>query len=113
MAQGEQGKASGIQLVGRRPVRVAAAERRGAHRDVADRLDGDRAGLAGGTLSTAMQVGLAVGASVVGSVLFGLAGAHPDRAAWRHATLVTLTVEIGLALATALACTRLRRGSGR
>jgi hypothetical protein len=48
-------------------------------------------------------------ATVVGSVLFGLAGAHPDRATRRHATLVTLTAEIGLALATALACTRLRR----
>jgi MFS family permease len=71
-------------------------------------LPADRAGLAGGVLSTAMQVGLAVGASVVGSVLFGVAGAHPHRADWRHATLVALALELGLALATALACARLR-----
>jgi MFS family permease len=72
-------------------------------------LPADRAGLAGGVLSTALQIGLAVGASVVGSVLFDLAGAHPDRADWRHATLVTLSVEIGLAVATALTCARLHR----
>jgi MFS family permease len=71
-------------------------------------LPADRAGLAGGVLSTALQVGLAVGASVVGSVLFGVAGARPDAGHWRQATLVALAVEIGLALATALACARLR-----
>ncbi|MEN3306893.1 MAG: hypothetical protein V7603_3095 [Micromonosporaceae bacterium] len=72
-------------------------------------LPADRAGLAGGVLSTALQVGLALGASVLGSVLFGVAGAHPDATGWRHATLVALAAETGLALATALACSRLRQ----
>jgi MFS family permease len=72
-------------------------------------LPADRAGLAGGVLSTALQVGLAVGASAVGSVLFEVAGAHPDPASWRRAALVALSVQIGLALATAAASGRLRR----
>jgi MFS family permease len=76
-------------------------------------LPADRAGLAGGVLSTALQIGLAVGASVVGSVLYGVAGAHPDAGHWRQATLVALAVETGLALATAAACARLRRTGKR
>jgi MFS family permease len=72
-------------------------------------LPADRAGLAGGVLSTALQVGLAVGASVLGSVLFTVAGARPDASAWRHGALVALAVEIALALGTALACSRLRQ----
>ncbi len=69
----------------------------------------DRAGLAGGVLSTAMQVGLAVGASVVGSVLFAVAGDRPTPTDWRHAILAALALEVTLALATALVYTRLRR----
>lgn len=71
-------------------------------------LPADRAGLAGGVLSTALQVGLAVGASVVGSVLFAVAGAHPHATDWRTATLVAVAVQIALALTTAVACSRLR-----
>ncbi len=72
-------------------------------------LPADRAGLAGGVLSTALQVGLAVGASVVGSLLFAVAGTHPDVHAWHRAILVALLAEIGLALATAVACARIGR----
>jgi len=71
-------------------------------------LPADRAGLAGGVLATALQIGLAVGASTVGSVLFAVAGSHSDPASWRRASLTALAVVIGLALATAAACTQLR-----
>ncbi|WP_027344678.1 MFS transporter [Hamadaea tsunoensis] len=67
-------------------------------------LPADRAGLAGGVLSTAMQIGLALGASVLGSALFGLA----DAFSWRVATVGALGCCVALALATAYAVTRLR-----
>jgi len=74
-------------------------------------LPAERAGLAGGVLSTALQVGLAAGASVVGSVLFSVAGSGVDVGRWRDATLVMTTVECGLALTTAATVWRLRRAA--
>jgi MFS family permease len=68
----------------------------------------ERAGLAGGVLSTALQVGLATGASVLGTVVFAAVGAHPDAARWRHATVAAVAVDCGLALATAVFSHRLR-----
>ncbi len=76
-------------------------------------LPADRAGLAGGVLSTALQVGLAVGASVLGSVLFEVAGADPGWPDWRLATLVAVTILVVLALVTALVCTRLAKPDQR
>ena len=72
-------------------------------------LPADRAGLAGGVLTTALQVGLSVGASVLGSVLFEVAGSDPTPADWKAATLVAVTILVVLAFTTAVACTRLGR----
>lgn len=72
-------------------------------------LPAQRAGLAGGVLSTALQVGLASGASIVGTVLFSVAGSGLDVARWRDATIVMVAVECGLAVATAATVSRLRR----
>jgi EmrB/QacA subfamily drug resistance transporter len=72
-------------------------------------LPAERAGLAGGVLSTALQVGLAAGASIVGTVLFSVAGSGMDVGRWRDATVVMVAVECGLALATAATVWRLRR----
>jgi len=71
-------------------------------------LPAERAGLAGGVLSTALQVGLASGASIVGTVLFSVAGSGLDVGRWRDATLVMVAVDCGLALATAATVLRLR-----
>ncbi|MGW0662145.1 MFS transporter [Streptodolium elevatio] len=67
----------------------------------------DRAGLAGGVLSTALQIGLASGASILGSTLFAVAGDHPDPDAWRNATYAVAAVLTALALLTAALCLRL------
>ncbi|MCF2525945.1 MFS transporter [Yinghuangia soli] len=69
----------------------------------------DRAGLAGGVLSTAMQVGLATGASAIGSALFAVVGDAPDADDWRTGTYVAVGVLCALALATAVLVDRLRR----
>ncbi|MEV6968943.1 MFS transporter [Hamadaea sp. NPDC051192] len=58
-------------------------------------LPADRAGLAGGVLSTAMQMGLALGASLLGSVLFATS------------SLVALGCCLVLAVSTAIAYARL------
>jgi EmrB/QacA subfamily drug resistance transporter len=76
-------------------------------------LPAQRAGLAGGVLSTALQVGLASGASIVGSVLFSVAGSGADVGRWRDATVVMTVVETALALATAVTVWRLRRAASR
>jgi MFS family permease len=68
----------------------------------------ERAGLAGGVLSTALQIGLATGASVLGTVVFGIVGAHADAGHWRHATVAAVAVDCSLALATAVFSYRLR-----
>lgn len=67
----------------------------------------DRAGLAGGVLSTALQIGLASGASILGSTLFAVIGDHPDPGAWQNATYAVTAVLGTLALATATLCLRL------
>lgn len=67
----------------------------------------DRAGLAGGVLSTALQIGLASGASILGSTLFAVIGDHPDPDAWQNATYAVAAVLGALALATATLCFRL------
>ncbi|GHJ42726.1 MFS transporter [Catellatospora sp. TT07R-123] len=72
-------------------------------------LPTDRAGLAGGVLTTALQVGLAVGASLVGSLLFGVAGPEPTAASWRAGVLGAVGFGVVLALMTALASSRLSR----
>ncbi|NUO59469.1 MAG: MFS transporter [Hamadaea sp.] len=59
-------------------------------------LPADRAGLAGGVLSTAMQLGLALGASLLGSLLFATS------------QLVALGCCLILAVSTAIAYSRLR-----
>jgi MFS family permease len=74
-------------------------------------LPADRAGLAGGVLSTALQIGLAAGASVLGSVLFSVVGSRPRAADWTHGTLVAVAVECALSLATAVITMRLRKVS--
>ncbi|NUS73275.1 MAG: MFS transporter [Corynebacteriales bacterium] len=71
-------------------------------------LPANRAGLAGGVLSTTMQVSLALGAAALGSLIYMVVGSHPDAMAWRTGTLVVVGVETTLALATAFACSRLR-----
>lgn len=68
----------------------------------------ERAGLAGGVLATALQIGLATGASVLGTVVFAVIGSHPGTRSWQHATLAAVAVECGLALATAVFSYRLR-----
>jgi hypothetical protein len=68
----------------------------------------ERAGLAGGVLSTALQIGLATGASALGTVVFAVIGSHPDARSWQHATLAALAVDCGLALAAAVFSRRLR-----
>ncbi|UGQ13635.1 MFS transporter [Yinghuangia sp. ASG 101] len=73
----------------------------------------DRAGLAGGVLSTALQVGLATGASVMGSILFGVVGDHPDADAWRAGTWAVTSVLCGLALVTVVLSLRLARTLAR
>jgi MFS family permease len=70
-------------------------------------LPAERAGLAGGVLSTALQVGLASGASVLGSVVFAVVGPHSDAAHWRNGTFAAVAVECGLAMATAIVSRRL------
>ena len=72
-------------------------------------LPAERAGLAGGVLSTAVQIGLAVGASVLGTVVFSVAGGHPDASSWRAVVLVVVGIECVLALATAACARRLAR----
>jgi MFS family permease len=71
-------------------------------------LPADRAGLAGGVLSTALQIGLALGASLVGSLLFTVAGTQPTAASWQRGSLAAIGFAIVLALATAVASARLR-----
>jgi len=66
-------------------------------------LPADRAGLAGGVLSTAMQIGLALGASVVGSLLFAVG----EASTMRYASLAALGGCLILALSTAIAYARL------
>lgn len=73
----------------------------------------DRAGLAGGVLSTALQIGLASGASILGSILFGVLGDHPGEDAWRAGTWAVTAVLGGLALATAVLSARLARSIAR
>ncbi len=68
----------------------------------------ERAGLAGGVLSTALQIGLATGASVLGTVVFAIIGSHPGTRSWQHATVAAVAVDCALALATALFSYRLR-----
>ncbi|NUT33188.1 MAG: MFS transporter [Hamadaea sp.] len=70
-------------------------------------LPADRAGLAGGVLSTALQIGLALGASLVGSALFAVAGDDATAGAWRQGSLAALGAGVVLALATAGASYRL------
>jgi len=72
-------------------------------------LPAERAGLAGGVLSTAVQIGLAVGASVLGTVVFSVAGGGPDASSWRTVVLVVVGIECVLALATAACARRLAR----
>jgi MFS family permease len=74
-------------------------------------LPADRAGLAGGVLSTALQIGLAAGASVLGTVLFSVVGSRPRAADWTHGTLAAVAVECALALATAVVTMQLRKVS--
>ncbi|MDI2129998.1 MFS transporter [Yinghuangia seranimata] len=69
----------------------------------------DRAGLAGGVLSTAMQVGLATGASLLGSTLFSTIGKHPTADDWRTGTLVVAAILITLSLITAALAAKLAR----
>lgn len=69
----------------------------------------DRAGLAGGVLTTAMQIGLATGAAAVGSTLFAVIGDHPGDGDWRTGTLTVVAVLCGLSVVTAVICARLRR----
>lgn len=59
-------------------------------------------------LSTALQIGLATGASVLGTVVFAIIGSHPGTRSWQHATLGAVAVECGLAVATAAFSYRLR-----
>ncbi|WP_436788840.1 MFS transporter [Yinghuangia sp. YIM S10712] len=73
----------------------------------------DRAGLAGGVLTTALQVGLAAGASIMGSILFGVVGDHPSSDGWRDGTVAVTAVLCGLALLTAVVCARLHRTIAR
>jgi MFS family permease len=68
----------------------------------------ERAGLAGGVLSTALQIGLATGASVLGTVVFSIVGSHATTKSWQHATVAAVVVDCGLALATAVFSYRLR-----
>jgi MFS family permease len=74
-------------------------------------LPADRAGLAGGVLTTALQVGLGVGASVLGTVLFAVSGSDPAPADWKAATLVAVAILVCLALTTSVSCARLGRRS--
>jgi EmrB/QacA subfamily drug resistance transporter len=67
-------------------------------------LPADRAGLAGGVLSTAMQIGLALGASLVGSLLFAVAEASTTS----YGSLAALGFCLLLALSTAFAYSRMR-----
>lgn len=69
----------------------------------------DRAGLAGGVLTTALQVGLATGASAIGSTLFAVTGTHPDPDAWRTGTITVTALLVALSATTAIICARLRR----
>jgi MFS family permease len=62
-----------------------------------------RAGVAGGVLATVQQLGMALGAAVLGTVLFSVAAAH----GWRLATVGVFAVEAVLAAATAAAAGRL------
>jgi len=71
-------------------------------------LPADRAGLAGGVLSTALQIGLASGASILGSVVFGVVGSHATAARWNHGTIAAVAVDGGLALVTAVVVRRIR-----
>ena len=63
----------------------------------------ERAGVAGGALTTTQQAGLAIGAAALGTTLFAVAAS----ASWRDATLTVLTAEAALAGLTALAARRL------
>lgn len=76
-------------------------------------LPADRAGLAGGVLSTALQIGLALGASLVGSVLFAVAGDDPTAGSWRQGSMAALGCGVLLALATAVASARVHALSTR
>jgi len=71
-------------------------------------LPADRAGLAGGVLSTALQIGLASGASILGSVVFGVVGSHGGEMNWNHGTIAAVIVDCGLALVTAVVARRIR-----
>jgi hypothetical protein len=67
----------------------------------------ERAGVASGALTTTQQVGLAIGAAALGTTLFTVASG--PEGAWRAATVVVLSAEAVLALATALAARRIPR----
>ncbi|HEX3812081.1 MAG TPA: MFS transporter [Mycobacteriales bacterium] len=62
-----------------------------------------RAGVAGGALATVQQLGMALGAAVLGTLLFSVAAGH----GWRSATVAVFAVEAILAAATAAAAGRL------
>jgi MFS family permease len=62
-----------------------------------------RAGVAGGALATVQQLGMALGAAVLGTLLFSVAAGH----GWRSATVAVFAVEAILATATAAAAGRL------
>jgi EmrB/QacA subfamily drug resistance transporter len=66
------------------------------------------AGSASGVLSTAQQVGNAMGVTIAGTVFFSQLGSHTGPAAYGDALAVGTLVAVGVTLSAALLATRLR-----
>lgn len=70
-------------------------------------VEPEETGSAGGTLTAVQQLGLALGAAVLGTIFFGLlgghvAGEHSAEAGFSDAMKITLWVEVGLLALTFL-----------
>jgi MFS family permease len=63
-------------------------------------IPADLAGVASGVLTTAQQVGIALGAALLGTLFFSVAGSSAARPAWGRATVVALSAEALLSLVT-------------
>jgi MFS family permease len=86
---------------------------------VLGRTEPHQAGSASGVLSTAQQIGNALGVTIAGTVFFGQLGSHGGPAAYGDALAAGTLVAVGVSLAAGLLALRLReraathRASGR
>jgi EmrB/QacA subfamily drug resistance transporter len=76
-------------------------------------VPGEYAGAAAGVLSTALQVGGALGVALIGLVFYGSLGPAPAPAGYPHALALSLLCLVGLAVTVALLAQLMPRGVNR